>query len=53
MKKVRVSIMYSDEEIFEFDDNATEEEIADYIWDYVESDVVPNIYISWEEEEED
>lgn len=38
-------------ETFEFEDDATEEEIADEIWDWAEAEIMSNLSVHWEEEE--
>ena len=40
-------------ETFEFEDDATEEEIADEIWDWAEAEIMSNLSVHWEEEEEE
>ena len=39
------------EETFEFEDDVTEKEIEDEIWDWAEAEIMSNISVHWEEEE--
>jgi len=41
------------EETFEFEDDATEKEIENEIWNWAEEIIMSNLSVNWEEEEEE
>ncbi len=48
MRNVRVFVTCNKSFILEFDEETTEREMSDTIWDYVQEDIIFDVDVDWE-----